>query len=244
MKYRGFIIDQGLSPIDGKPYVAIMTLKSQNAKTGDMAQVFIIRPDIHPLEAIASGGDYSICGNCPHRRRYDDSLGKYVRSCYVDVGKSVGAVYRAYLNGSYVDLTNNPPQDAVQWLHKHLGKRRIRWGAYGDPAIIKPSIVLAFNSMAQSHTGYTHQWRQEFASPFTGIFMASCDSFQDYLDASDAGWRTFAVVPQGQQAYSGKLCPATVEGSQAQCITCKLCDGAKTDIHVSAHGLGAKFVAA
>ncbi len=54
MKYRGFIIDRGLSAIDGQPYVAIMTLKSLNAKTGNMAQVFIIRPDMHPLEAINS----------------------------------------------------------------------------------------------------------------------------------------------------------------------------------------------
>jgi len=244
MKYRGFIVDRGLSAIDGQPYVAIMTLKSLNAKTGDMAQVFIIRPDMHPLEAINSGADVTICGNCPHRRHYDDSLGKFVRSCYVDVGKSVGAVYRAFLNGSYVDLTQDPPQDAVKWLQSHLGKRRIRWGAYGDPAIINPEVVVSFNGMAQGHTGYTHQWRQEFASSFIGVFMASCDSFQDYLDASDAGWRTFAVVPKGSQAYSGKLCPATAENSQAQCITCKLCDGAKTDIHVEAHGLGAKFVTA
>jgi len=64
----------------------------------------------------------------------------------------------------------------------------------------------------------------------------------DYLDASAHGWQTFAVIPKGSQAYSGKLCPATAHNSQAQCITCSLCDGAKTDIFVEAHGSRAKYV--
>ena len=36
--------------------------------------------------------------------------------------------------------------------------------------------------------------------------------------------------------------PATADNSQAQCITCSLCDGAKTDIFVEAHGSGSKYV--
>ena len=33
---RGFIVDRGISPIDGQPYVAVLTLKSENGKTGNM----------------------------------------------------------------------------------------------------------------------------------------------------------------------------------------------------------------
>jgi hypothetical protein len=234
-KPRGFIVDRGLSPIDGAPYVAILVLESENSKTGNMCQVFILRPDVHPLDAIASGDDRTICGDCPHRRRWSDELGRYVRSCYVDVGKSVGAVWRAFTRGSYPGYEPS--------LHaRYLRGRRIRWGTYGDPAILHESVVRDLTAVADGHTGYTHQWRAPFAQWATGFFQASCDSFADYLAASDAGWRTFAVVPQGDAPYSGKLCPATAADSQAQCLTCRLCDGAKTDIFVEAHGVGASFV--
>jgi hypothetical protein len=231
---RGFVIDRGLSPIDGSPFVAVLTLRSINAKTGDMAQVFIIRPDMHPSEAIATGADRTICGDCPHRRRWVTELGRWVRSCYVDVPKSVAAVWRAFARGSYPDWS---PEHA-----HHLRGRRIRWGSYGDPAILHESVVRDLNALADGHTGYTHQWRYAWAQWARGLFQASCDSFADYLAASAAGWRTFAVVPQGAAATSGKLCPATAPDSQAQCLTCRLCDGAKTDIYVEAHGRGASFV--
>jgi len=232
---RGFVIDRGISPIDGNPYVAVLVLRSANRKTGDMAQVFILRPDVHPLEAIASGADRTICGDCPHRRRWDATRNRWVRSCYVDVGKSVGAVWRAFTRGSY------PEYDPT--LHSlYLRGRRIRWGAYGDPAILTESVVRDLTAIADGHTGYTHQWRHNWAQWCRGLFQASCDSFADYLAASDAGWRTFAVVPVGAVPTSGKLCPATAPGSQAACATCRLCDGAKTDIHVVAHGAGAAHV--
>jgi hypothetical protein len=234
-KPRGVIIDRGLSPIDGAPYVAIATLHSENAKTGDMVQVFILRPDVAPLDAIASGADRTICGDCPHRRRWSPELSRYVRSCYVDVGKSVGAVWRAFARGSY------PEYDPA--LHaRYFRGRRIRWGAYGDPAILTESVVRELTAISDGHTGYTHQWRHDWAQWCRGLFQASCDSFADYLAASDTGWRTFAVVPQGDTPYSGKLCPATAADSQAQCLTCRLCDGAKTDVFVEAHGVGAAYV--
>lgn len=233
-KPRGFVISRGLSPLDGAPYVAVLTLHSDNTKTGDMAQVFILRPDISPLDAITSGADYSICGNCPHRRRWDATLNRYVRSCYVDVGKSVTSVWRAYARGVYPDY--NPTDHA-----RYLRNRRIRWGAYGDPAILPEPVVRDLTAIADGHTGYTHQWVYPWAQWARGFFQASCDSFADYLSASEAGWRTFAVVPLGTTPYSGKLCPATAEGSQAQCLTCRLCDGAKSDIYVEAHGPGAKY---
>lgn len=128
-------------------------------------------------------------------------------------------------------------------LHsRYLRGRRIRWGAYGDPAILTESVVRDLTAIADGHTGYTHQWRHNWAQWCRGLFQASCDSFADYLAASDAGWRTFAVVPVGAVPTSGKLCPATAPGSQAACATCRLCDGAKTDIHVVAHGAGAAHV--
>lgn len=231
-KIKGFIIDRGLSPIDGKPYVAILTLKSTNRKTGDMAQVFILREDINPVAAINTGEDYSICGNCPHRK---DELGQ--RSCYVNVGQGPNSVWKAYKRGAYSELN-------YLELALALKNRRIRWGAYGDPSVIDPGIVIALNAFATGHTGYTHQWREDFAQEFKGIFQASCDGFNDYLEATAHGWKTFVVVSKNATPIYAKQCPATVDNSSAQCITCKLCDGAKRDIFVHAHGTGSKYVTA
>jgi hypothetical protein len=238
----GLIIDQGNSPIDGKPYVAIATLKSKNSKTGDMIQVWIIRSDVSPLDAIASGQDYSICGNCPHRGVIGNIVSadqKIERSCYVNVGREVMAIWKAYqakkYHGTYWPET-------VTAMFKG---RRIRWGAYGDPSIINPDVVSYLNGLADGHTGYTHQWKSDFAQVFKGVFQASCDGLQDYLDASAHGWKCFSVVAAGQESIGwdiGKTCPATVENSEAKCLTCRLCDGAKQDIKVEAHGKGKKYV--
>lgn len=234
----GFVVARGVSPIDGAPYVAVLTLKSRNRKTGPMAQVWIIRPDLHPIDAVNSGADRTICGDCPHRRRmvWDAKRRHFVwaRSCYVNL-RTVVAVWRAYCRGSYPDW--HPDYSS------RLRGRRIRWGAYGDPAILPEGVVRNLTALADGHTGYTHQWREPWAQWSRGLFQASCDGMADYLDASASGWRTFAVVPQGAAPYSGKLCPATAPDSQAQCLTCRLCDGAKTDIYVEAHGPGASHVA-
>jgi hypothetical protein len=176
-----------------------------------------------------------VCGDCPHRKQQDGT-----RSCYVNVGQGPNSIYKAYKRGIYVDATS--------WDLKSyaavVANKRIRWGAYGDPSVIKPGIVKTLSAYASGHTGYTHQWRNEFAQAFKGLFQASCDGFNDYLVATDMGWRTFTVVSKNAKIEYAKQCPATVNNSQAKCITCKLCDGAKSDIYVNAHGSGAKYVAA
>jgi len=226
---KGYILQRLNSPIDGKPCVVILTLNSKNTKTGNACQVWILREDINPVEAIAAGEDYSICGNCPHRK--DLTTGN--RSCYVNIGQAPLAVWKAYKAGKYGKLSDLNPED--------LQGRVIRWGAYGDPSIISPALFQTINECAESHTGYTHQWREDFAQPFKGYFMASVDTFPEYLDASAHGWKCFNVVPKNNIGQ-GKLCPATVENSQAQCITCRLCSGDKSDIFVVAHGAGAKHI--
>tara|TARA_R100000030_G_scaffold55028_1_gene41468 strand:- start:609 stop:1100 length:492 start_codon:yes stop_codon:yes gene_type:complete len=146
------------------------------------------------------------------------------------------SVWKAYKAGSYAK--------EFLWSDRHILKgRHIRWGSYGDPAIINPQIFHQINQLAAEHTGFTHQWREQFAQVYGGIFMASVDSFADYVAASMLGWKCFNVVPKNNIGQ-GKLCPATVENSQAQCITCRLCNGMKQDIWVEAHGVAASSVGA
>jgi len=233
---RGFTLSRFNSPLDNQPCVAILTLESTNRKTGNMCQVWIMREDINPIEAVDTGGDYSICGDCRHRK---NSVTKK-RSCYVNLGQAPSAIWKAYHGGLYLDASANTPA-----VRRMLKGRAIRWGAYGDPAIIPYPVFESINSHADYHTGYTHQWKKDFALIYKKIFQASCDGLDDYLAATAHGWQTFTVLPVGLKntfGIYGKQCPATVDNSMAQCITCKLCDGGKQNIFVEAHGSGKKYV--
>ena len=94
MRPPGVVLYQGPSVLDGEPIVMVATFESENGKTGNMIQTWIIRADMHPLSALSSGADKSICGNCRHRPANENS-------CYVVVAQSVTAVYRAFKAGSY-----------------------------------------------------------------------------------------------------------------------------------------------
>ena len=232
-KQLGYVIQRGTSPIDGNPFVVILTMDSRNRKTGNMPQVWILREDVDPVTAVQTGQDLTICGSCLHRRQED---GK--RSCYVNPGQAPLSVWRAYHAGSYRnDLHCMEAPDAVRG-------RRVRFGAYGDPALISPAVFRIISNAADGHTAYTHQWREPFAQWARGAMQASCDGLADYLEASAHGWKTFRVTAKDATADQGKQCPATVAGSVAQCVTCALCDGAKADIWVQAHGSGARYIAA
>jgi len=231
-KPKGYVLWEGPSKLDGSPIVVIATMNSSNIKTGNMIQTWILRSDVNPVQAVNDGNDYSICGDCPHRKQADGT-----RSCYVNVGQAPNSVYKAYKAGKY-------PRYAYSEHGNVFKGRSIRFGAYGDPALMPMWLVKVLLTLSQStHTGYTHQWRR--FPEFAGIFMASCDNEKDRYSAHTLGYKTFSVVAINNHAPNyAKQCPATIHNSQAKCATCKLCDGAKRDIFVTAHGSGAKYVTA
>jgi len=234
-KPRGFVFYDGPSALDGAPIIGIVVLRSANVKTGDLVQTFILRADQSPLAAIDSGADASICGDCVHRG--DDTR---VRTCYVDVGKSVQSVYAAWVRGAYPLLS--PSQGA-----RMLSGRAVRLGAYGDPAAIPARQWRALLRYAAGRTGYSHQWRQAHAQGLRGLVMASADSASERDTARAMGWRTFRVrgadEPMGAREFA---CPASAEaGARRQCITCQACDGAargpaQASVAIIVHGAMAR----
>ncbi len=138
--FRGVILYEGASAIDGQPIVAIanrITNASNNIKTGAMVQTFIIRADKSPLDALRDGSDKSVCGTCIHRPRLDELTGKIKRSCYVNVGRSVMAVYNAYMRDRYA----RPYIDYDPAILPDLFAGLIfRIGAYGEGAAV-PLII-------------------------------------------------------------------------------------------------------
>ena len=89
-----YLLYYGPSRLDRAPIIVLATgidTPSKNQKTGPMVQTYILRKDISPSEAVRSGADYSICGNCIHRGGHDRK-----RSCYVEVHKGPTSVWRSF----------------------------------------------------------------------------------------------------------------------------------------------------
>ena len=234
---NGFIIYEGRSAIDRAPIVVILTgLKpSKNSKTGAMLQTWILRADMHPLEALRTGADRAICGDCQHRPKLARNTGK--PPCYVDVSRAPTAIWNAYKRGSYARVT--PEVAAIL-----IAGRKLRIGSYGDPAAAPVKLWETLAQFADGHTGYTHQWhRPSFdASRWAPLVMASADSLDEAALANLMGLRVFRVTIGADKQPSEAVCPASAEaGRRAQCADCMLCAGtskAARDIVIQDHARG------
>ena len=109
---NGFIYYRGPSQITSDPIIGICTLESDNPKTGNMAQTWILHDAIHPVEAVQSGKDKAICGDCTARD-----------VCYVTVGFAPAQVWKK--RNDYADLRRAPRKmrDAVAGKKIRLGWR-------------------------------------------------------------------------------------------------------------------------
>lgn len=234
-KIQSGVIFQGQSRIDGSNIVVIAIGKSNNSKTGNMVQTYIIRSDMDPITANRTGADYAICGNCKHRGIANPSKVSGLadnRSCYVNLGQGVMQVYKAFKAGKYPVLTSVQAQEIGD-------SRMVRLGTYGDPAAVDFSAFNALLSNAAGHTGYSHQLG---LIDIDKRLMVSADTLQDASKAQSKGYRTFRVLPIGEtfKADNEIVCPATTHN--VQCRDCGLCDGSKKgkNVIITAHGAGAK----
>lgn len=227
----GVILWRGPSLIDGAPIVLIasgLAKGSRNAKTGAMVQTYVLREDLSPVEAIRSGADASICGDCPHRGATANGKG---RTCYVNVAQGPLVTWKTFKRGRYPAAADVAAIGAG---------RIVRLGTYGDPAAVPAEVWRALTSQCVAHTGYTHQWRR--APALRGLCMASADSAEDAREAQAAGWRTFRVaLPcDAPKLERESVCPASAEaGRKLTCATCQACSGAngrRGSIVIQAHG--------
>lgn len=261
-KPNGAIIYRGPSQLNGSPIVVIVTglaSKTANTKTGDMLQTWILREDVAPNEAIKTGQDAAICGDCPHRGVWSATEGKWTqkRTCYVKVFQAPLSVWKAYKRGNYRDLTGM--HDAATETAMLGSDRVVRLGSYGDPMAVPLHVWESLTSRASAWTGYTHQWRtladaidpepeywEEARSPtltaWQRLVMASADTESDAVDAAWNGWRYFRVMPKGDEPlfFAEVRCPASREaGAKTQCASCKLCMGttskARKSIAINIH---------
>tara|TARA_E500000305_G_C4021221_1_gene238892 strand:+ start:211 stop:999 length:789 start_codon:yes stop_codon:yes gene_type:complete len=217
---NGVVLYKGPSALDGKPIVAIATClvnPSKNDKTGPMAQLIIMREDIHPVEATKTGEDESICGTCPARKANDNW-------CYVLVGKPISQVYRAYKNGRYAEGSTDDILKS-RWSFRH--------GTYGNPSAIpfevNEEIFTTLEAARKSWTAYEHEWRtcDQRLSQYS---MASCETIEDAQEAISMGWRPYLSCLPEEVELAKELgllqCPYRLhDASTPQCSDCNMCSG-------------------
>ena len=232
---HGYVIYDGPSALDGQRVIAIVCALqgSRNSKTGNMVQTYILRADMAPIEAVRTGADVSICGDCKHR---GDGTGKG-RSCYVTLAHGPASVWRSYQKGAYPAL--DPASVGLL-----VSGRMVRLGTYGDPAAVPLPIWQELVRHAAGWTGYTHQWRW-IGADWAQLVMASADTLDEARDAQALGYRTFRV---GAGTVFGKevRCPASAEmGKKTVCADCRACMGlagkARASIVIAPHGIGARY---
>jgi len=204
------LLYKGPSELNGDPIVALLTgeaTPSANVKTGPMLQTWILHDLFKPTEALSTGLDAAVCGQCPLRNG----------ACYVNVGQAPNAIWKAYNNGNY---TTGHLQDVGN-------NRQIRLGAYGDPAAVPGHIWSELTKTASGWTGYTHQ-------PSHPLCQVSVESRDQALRAQLAGSKTFRVkLPEDPLLQGEILCPSH---KGLQCADCMLCDGQTKNIAVNLHG--------
>lgn len=222
-KPTGYTIFEGKSPITGDDIVAIITLKSSNIKTGNMASMWILHKDLSPIEASKQGKDESICGMCPHRH----SLGG---ACYVTLFQAPLQVWKSYNKGNYPMATDLSIFEGMS----------IRFGAYGDPNVIPIDLLVQLKAVSKNNTSYTHQWKTESDNELLKeVSMASVDNKDEAKLAIEQGWRYFRVTHDISDIDKSTeiVCPNTTKG--IQCIDCGLCKGNTTkakNIVIEVHG--------
>jgi hypothetical protein len=227
------VVFEGASWINGEPILAIVTgilNKSQNAKTGAMAQLWILPKASKPTDASKAGEDSAVCGECPLRWNTGGA-------CYVNLGQAPNGVYKAWQAG------NTAPANTATL--EYLASIPLRFGAYGDPLAIPPSVLksLLKNRDKQPTTAYSYQWRNPDNQWARSFVMASCHNFEDLEQATALGWSTFRVKAP-EDSFRGDEIECLATAQSIQCVDCGLCNGGtakrQRHIYIDVHGSRSK----
>lgn len=249
-KLTGVVVYHGPSLLNRQQIVAIATFHSENSKTGNMVQLWILPAKKNPLRAIHDNDNGGPCGNCAlqgivawakakglsvnqgGRKPKNADLHMEDRVCYVNLGQAPESIWKAWKRGKYPELR---PE------HRPLfADRELRGGAYGDPAGIPVGILRKLVHWSAGHTAYTHQMADigSRRNSVANLCMVSCDNLQQDRYWKEQGYRTFTVLgPNDTPPVESVECPYYTRG--VQCQQCMLCAGTSKQaksVYARAHG--------
>jgi hypothetical protein len=219
---RNCVFYDGPSLLDGSPIFATLVgldKPSSNTATGTMAQIYIMRSDVSPVSAIATGADAAICGECKMRGRVVSldtathiawGLDPSRRRALLQRIESARGHGESTLNIERACYVRTEQAPTVIYKSYRAGSYpnvtpgvaanmvrggELRVGAYGDSAALPIGAVRPLADAADVLTNYTHApgyspGRAKRLAPFT---MASADSPGQALAYQEQGFRTFRV---------------------------------------------------
>jgi len=239
------LIYDGPSMLDRAPiFAALVGLSSpsSNSATGAMLQVYIMRSDIPPQAAVASGADSSVCGSCALRGRvltleaaesFAATLGRSKRRglrARIAAARLRGDLRLNVERPCYVRLERAPTgifkayaagryelvtvPEAVELVRG----RALRIGAYGDSAALPVGVVRPLAAAAAVETNYTHAaaYAPARADRLAAFTMASADSIEQAQQYQARGFRTFRVSPMSE-LVGGVRRVLDIQPGEAQC---------------------------
>lgn len=224
-----FKIWEGPSAFNNEQISLILTGmdgSSENPKTGAMIQSWILPTKIHPVIAVKQlDGDNCCCGDCPLKPLKHNFEKK--QSCYV-------ARYMFRAPRSVWDHNILKPIEFGKAMDTYSkNPLPIRYGSYGDIAMIPKEIFKSFQSVIEknfknkNHTAYTHQHKHSWAYWTRRYAMASVENKWDGELFRALGWRTFRITEEPEAGLNEIICPNYTH--KISCIKCGLCDGKKSN---------------
>ena len=243
---RNCVFYDGPSMLDGSPiFAALVGLDkpSANTATGTMAQIYIMRSDISPVAAIATGADASICGECKMRGRVVsldtathmawglDTNRRRLLLRRIESARGHGESTINIERACYVRTEQAPtviykayragsyPVVEPRVAANMVRGGELRVGAYGDSAALPIGAVRPLADAAEILTNYTHApgyspRRAKRLAPFT---MASADSPGQALAYQEQGFRTFRVSPNYTTRDDGTRLVSDLLPGERQC---------------------------
>lgn len=191
----------------------LWTHRTRNRKTGDVPTLWVGTTREESFES---------CSGC--------SLLKKI--CYAQFGTA--AMAHAGMMKSASKGRDYSFESALS--NRSIKARMVRFGAIGDPAAVDKETLLSWVEGTKreglSVIGYTHHWgKNEYLK---GVFMASCDTPEEAVEAMERGWRVALYIKDNPPHRSIKLggkaaivCPAVIAPGEVTCNTCRLCDAFK-----------------
>ena len=216
---------------------------SHNTKTGAMLQTWILVKNVNPIEAVNTGADKLVCGDCKHRGTVEpvnDTKDKKSysvknnlktinkgRKCYVKLFQAPYSVWKTYNAGKYSKIHLNKLSNMLKFT-------MVRVGSYGDPAKIPSEVWDKLLSRTLGNTGYTHQWKNCDTKNST-FNMASVDTLEEKRQANKLGYRTFRTRLASEPVESDEVvCLSDKVAREGKtlvpCSLCKMCSGNNSQV--------------
>uniref|UniRef100_A0A6M3JM89 Uncharacterized protein n=1 Tax=viral metagenome TaxID=1070528 RepID=A0A6M3JM89_9ZZZZ len=242
----GITVFDGKSKLNNDDIIVVATLNSENVKTGNLVQTWILPKNISPLVAVNLGKDSSTCA-C--------NLRGYLREQYHNVGGIVGITHKTTTNKSRVCYVSTFSAPQAVWHKFHRGEypfldqnnqkllsgRKIRLSSVGDPSAVPSKVWKKLLSLSIGWTGYTHNWKNGQNRHLKSFCQASTNLVEETKLAWSLGWKTFRISKDNKPLQGEIVCPASKH--KVKCEQCMLCNGQRVNVMIKIHGTKGKIAA-